>query len=142
MSVVWLLLPNISLGPFVFGTGIGQYIDKFGARLKVDPDASPLELQTYSLPSSDDYLGVENGILVSMTAHQGVIYKGVDLVGLRIADLEGLLGCRADDTGTAVEYENGEVRTPSDFFEFGLQVWTSNGIVVSASCLDYREESA
>lgn len=103
------------------------------------PNAGPLELETYSLPDAEDYLGVENGILVSVTACQGVIYKGVDLVGLRIGELEGLLGCPADDTGPALKYDNGEVRTPYDFFEFGLQVWTDDGVVVSVSCLDHRE---
>ncbi len=141
MGVAWLLVPNISLGPFVFGTEVAAYIDKFGARLKVDPNAGPLELQTYSLPNTDDYLGVENEILVSVTAHKGVFYKGVDIVGLRISELESLLGGPADDCGPAVEYESGEVQTPYDYFEFGLLVWTVAEKVVSVSCLDYREDS-
>lgn len=141
MGVAWLLVPNISLGPFVFGSEVAAYIDKFGARLEVDPDAGHLELQTYSLPNTDGYLGVENGILISVTVRKGAFYKGVDIVGLRISELDSLLGCSADDCGPAVEYDSGEAQTPYDYFEFGLQVWTVAEKVVSVSCLDYREDS-
>ncbi|WP_193368239.1 HEAT repeat domain-containing protein [Pelagibius marinus] len=137
----WELIPNISLGPFVFGTEIDEYVDRFAARFKEDPEAGPEEWQTFSLPHSDDYLSVEEGVLVCVTGYKGVIYKGVDLVGLTLAELEKLLGCPPDDIGPTVEYENGEVQTAYDFDDFGLGVWTADDKVVSVSCLDYREDT-
>ncbi len=136
----WQLVPNISLGPFVIGTKIDDYVARFGARLEEESDADLTGWQNYSLPHSDDYLCAEDGLLVSATARGGVTYKGAELVGLTIADLESLLGCCADDIGDAVEYDDGEVQTPYDFNDLGLQVWTVDDKVVTVSCLDYREE--
>ncbi|GAB4370190.1 MAG: hypothetical protein Kow00114_30420 [Kiloniellaceae bacterium] len=143
MQKDWILVPNVSVGPFVFGTPISAYVAAFGARQAEEPDGSekaPSDWLVYNLPDSDAFLCAEDGRLVSVTAYEGVIYDGVDLIGLTIGDLEEHLGCPADEDGDPVEYDSGEVQVPHEFFDFGLQVWTVDDEVVSVSCLDYREE--
>jgi len=78
--------------------------------------------------------------VISVTAHGGVLYEGFDLIGLTIAELEELLDSEADDQGEPVEFDDGDVQVPYDFFDFGLQVWTVDDVVVSVICLDYGED--
>lgn len=137
MSQSWEWVPNRRLGPFELGVPISHYVERFGAvREPDDPDRSPLEdWISYSLPGSDAYLCAEDDLLVSVTAHADVSFQGTELIGLTLAELERVLGCKADETGEPVLYDDGDIQTPHDFFDHGLQVWTRDGRVISLSCL-------
>jgi len=135
MSIEWKWTPNISLGPILIGSNINSYLKKF--QLVKDQSVDATGWETYMLPSFDTYIETEEGKVVSITAHKEFIYKEYNLIGLNLIKLGELLGVSADEVGMPVEYEDGEIRTPYEYSDLGLQVWITNKHVSSISCCTY-----
>ena len=57
---------------------------------------------------------------------------------MNIIELVNILDCSADEVGESVIYDDGDIRTPYEYFDLGLQLWTSKQRVTSVSCLTYE----
>jgi hypothetical protein len=139
MNVMWDWLPNIRLGPVVLGENIDIYINSLNVYLEDEEQDDMTDWVRYVVPDVDIYIDVENGKVVSVTSYGEFIYKGKNIIGMNVIDLDRILGCAADEVGGSVVYDDGDRRTPYEYFNLGLQVWTSKNIITSGSCLTYED---
>lgn len=138
MSCDWEWIPNRSLGPVSIGSRIESYIEIFALVKEESADATRWD--TYIFPSFNTYIDTEDGEVVSITAYKEFFYKGQNLIGASIVKLGNLLGVKPDEIGQPVEYDDGDIKTPYEYFDLGLQIWVSNSCVTSASCMSYENE--
>lgn len=138
MNINWQWVSNKSLGPILIGSDITKYVESLGAIYDETSDDST-DWDTYVLPDYDAYIDVSGGKVVSITAYKEFIYNGKNVLGLTTMQLDQMLGCTADDIGEPVEYDDGDVKTPYDYFDLGLQVWASDGVITSVTCMSYDD---
>ncbi|RLA51907.1 MAG: hypothetical protein DRR42_09045 [Gammaproteobacteria bacterium] len=136
MSYEWEWFPNRSLGPVTIGSNIEIYIANLALVKDESTDATGWD--TYILPDFEIYIDVEDGKVISITAYREFLYKGRNLVGTNLIELDGLIDAKADEVGQPVEYEDGDIKTPYEYFGLGLQVWVSKNRVTSISCMSYE----
>lgn len=134
MNTVWEWVPNSSFGPIKLGDGINSYVQKLHLLNDVAEDDFTNWIG-YKLPNVDIYIYVENGIIVSITSYEEFVYKGKNVIGMKGNQLGEILGCEPSELGRSVLFDDGDIQTPFEYFNLGLQLWVSNGIVVSASIL-------
>lgn len=136
MKESWIWIPNKSLGPITIGSPVEAYINKLGFSCDEDSDDST---ECYVDKSGDIYIDALDGLVESITSYREFYYKHVNLIGSSILELGTLIGKVADEAGESVEFEDGDVKSCYDYFDLGLQVWASRGIITSASCLTYDD---
>ena len=131
--------PNHSLGGVSLGRDIAIYIEEYGLSKDESNIDDGTNWDTYNSTYLDLEIHSDAGKIVSITTETELIYQGENLIGLTVEQVTSLLGRTADEIGESVEYEDGEIQTPYDFFDLGLQLWAESCNVVSASCLNYTE---
>jgi len=135
VTIIWEWLPNSNLGPIKLGNQISDYYEKF--HLMKNEDIDNTGWVRYKFPSFDTYIDVENEIIVSISTYEELIYKDKNIIGIQKNDLVNVLGSEPDEVGDPVLFDDGDLQTSYDYFDLGLQLWISNGVVVSASCVNY-----
>lgn len=132
-DLVWS--PNVGLGPVTFGSPVGELTQSLGAYadVKISDETG---WDSYCLPEVDLSVDAEDGKIVAIRSYSTFFYKGENLIGMSIIQAGRLLGRTADEIGAEVEYDDGDVQVSFDFINEGLQVWTSHGRVVSATCME------
>lgn len=138
MSNTWIWVPNISLGPVTIGSRIDTYINQLGFTYDELSDPND-EWVSYTNRVGDIRIDTENQLVVSITSYRDFNYKNLNLIGSTILELGALLGQVADEAGTTVEFDDGDVKSCYDYFDLGLQVWASRGIITSATCITYKD---
>lgn len=136
MKIVWEWEPNSSLGPIKLGDQISYYVEVFDLIGEEDEDL--IGWMDYKLPNVDTYIYAENGVIASICSYEEFIYKGKNLIGIETSELLNTLGYEPDEVGESVLYDNGDIQTPLEYFNLGLQLWIRNEEVVSASCANYN----
>lgn len=139
MKSLWEWKPNTSLGPIEVGSKIDVYVASLGFVYDEDSDPED-EWVSYVDKSGDIYIEVSGGLVVSVTSYREFYYKNSNIIGRTIIELGALLGCVADEIGSAVEFDDGDIKNSYDYFDLGLQVWASQGVITSATCLSYDSE--
>ena len=134
MKIQWVWVKNKQLGPIVIGDEIQKHIETLAAMLE---EADGSEWDTYTVPDEDVYIDVENHKVVSISAYTEFFYCGYNVIGMTIHALTQLLDCKADDIGEPIEYEDGDIKISYDFVKVGLQVWCSEDVITSVTCLVY-----
>ena len=129
---MWEWVPKKSLGDIELGASIG--LIKSGYDLLGGEYDSVTGWTTYYLPDHDIYIDTENDNIICITSYRDFFYKNQNIIGINILLLGETLGVLPDEVGEPVEYEDGEVKTPREYFELGLQVWMSRNVVSSVSC--------
>ena len=76
----------------------------------------------------------ENKSIISISVHDQLLFKGVNLIAMTLDELKNELNSEGTD-GENVEMPDGPQQV-WQFEEYGLQIWTSNGIVITAICDD------
>lgn len=139
MKTIWDWIPNTSLGPVKIGSAIDAYIAFLG--FVYDENSDP-EDEWVSYVDKSGYVSIDTsgGLVVSITAYREFYFKGSNIIGLTIIELGALLGHLADEVGGAVEFDDGDVKNSYEYFSLGLQVWASQGVITSATCLSYDDE--
>ncbi|WNF48445.1 hypothetical protein RHP75_08540 [Pseudomonas sp. SG20056] len=136
MNILWDWTPNKSLGPVKIGSSIDAYILSLG--FIYDEDSDPADgWVSYIDKAGDVYIDVSDGLVVSITSYGEFYYKSLNLIGATILELGALVGRVADEVGSAVEFDDGDIKNSYDYFDLGLQVWASQGVITSATCLSY-----
>lgn len=138
MTSDWLWTPNISLGPILIGSDLKKHIITLDAVYDESTNDST-DWDSYVMHDYDVYMDVSNGKVVSITSYSKFLYEGTNIVGATMTQLAYILGCAADEVGDPVEYDDGDVKISYDYFDLGLQVWTSDDVITSATCLTYSD---
>lgn len=137
MSIIWEWVPNSSLGPIKLGNQITHYIETLNLLDDdCEDDGHATGLIGYKLPSVDTYIYVDNEIILSITSYEEFIYKNKNIIGMKVDQLRGILGCEPSEFGRSVLFDDGDIQTPLEYFHLGLQLWVSNEIVMSASIMN------
>lgn len=134
MNIVWNWTPRVGLGPFKVGENIDKYKSEFGLIFLDEQDNTNWD--SYKLPELDIFIDVENEIIESIHSDKYFCYKGVNLIGLTLEELNQKLPQTRAEIDDCVEFDDGDIQTPYDYDELGLQVWLSNNRVVSIICLN------
>jgi hypothetical protein len=136
----WKWIPNVSLGPIEFGGNIEKYLENIGAKYRSVPDDGT-GWDEYEIPGIGIFIDVSENLVVSITSYKYFFYGIQNLIGIRVNQLESLLGQEADEIGMSVEYDNGVVQTPYEYRQFGLQIWSDeDDKIVSAVCYDCESD--
>lgn len=136
----WSWIPNEGLGPVKFECDINVYIKKLGALLDLSDEPDSTNWVQYHLPDREVFIDVESNKVVSILCYDEFLYKGNNLIGMRVADVDKLIECSPDEIGEPVIYDDGDVQTPYEYMSLGLQIWFSNNQAVSISCSKYELE--
>ncbi len=126
------LLPNKGLGRYILGSDIQEYQERYGVVLHRTED-SQTGWSCYKDANSKVYLYTEDHNVVAITVYDSCTYKGHELIGMPIGDFLQLLDIEPDEIGEPIEYQDGDVQTPYEFYELELEIWTSKGVVCSIS---------
>ncbi len=138
MDKNYILIPNISLGIFKFGNNIEKYIHQFDYEYsQVEPE-SDYYVYEFENPNIDVY--VEEGLVESISCRKKCIYKGKNIIGMKIQEFINLSNAFPDLNLTDTAYtdeENKNIDNPQIIYEFenlGLQTWVKNSIIISVFC--------
>ncbi len=132
MKSQWIWKPNLSVGLIRLGDNISYY-DSFNL-IKGERDST--DWISYKLPDLETYIDAENDIIVSISSFEEFYYKGINLIGIKVEDLENIFSCKPDEIDEPVLYEDGDIQTSYTYNSLGLTIWINdNNKVVSASCI-------
>ncbi|MFT4928827.1 MAG: hypothetical protein ACI8WB_004947 [Phenylobacterium sp.] len=132
--------PNEGIGPIRFGGDINHYIELL--KLVIDPDDAPDKTGwiQYQIPGKEVFIDAEADKVESVLCYKEFFFKNQNLIGMKVIDLDIVLNCHADEIGDSILYDDGDLQTPREYFSLGLQVWSSDNVVVSISCCTYADE--
>lgn len=120
------LVPGESVGPFELGVNIGDVRDKYD--LYLDDYYSNI---TYVDDVRKLLIVVEDEVISSIICSKSCIYKGTNLIGLKIPACLELLGCKGDHPiDDTVEWDD-FVQHYYEIEEMGVQVVVVNDVVKS-----------
>ena len=140
MSDEWELKENDSLGPIKLNSNISKYTNRYRIEKLEDP-TDTTGWTSYEINADGIVIDVDelSGLIVSVTARKKCLLDGKNMIGRSLSELNELLPEQTVEKGDAVEYEDGDLRTPYDYENSGLQVWVSNGSIMSITCLTYSD---
>lgn len=136
MTINWVWIPNVSLGPILLGSSVKNYVNTLGA-IRSEEAGDSTGWESYVIHDYDVYIDVSTGKVVSATAYSDFIYEDTNIIGSTIQQLNRILNHSAFEVGDPIEFDDGDVKISYDYFELGLQVWSSDTAVTSATCLNY-----
>ena len=125
-----ILLPNISLGRFVFGNNIKLYLNDFSYKYEENPDKK----KGYGYDSYYfDKLKIEvwtdeSGIIESVRCEHACYWKSVNIIGLRYEKFKAMCHMEPDVQDLCYMYD-GKTQHVYDFESMGLQLWVRYGII-------------
>lgn len=134
MSVIWEWVPNSRLGPIKLGAKIKYVIETYGLLNDEDGDDAT-DWVGYQFPNEEIYVYAQNGIIVAITSYVTFLYKGKNIIGVDINELPLILDRDPNEYGKSVFFEDGDVQTPLEYDDLGLQLWVSHDLVTAASVM-------
>ena len=134
MSGNYLLEPLKAVWGIEFGSDEVALISQHNlVRLK-DEENTSVGWRVYGLNESLRVYCAERKV-VSISVYSTLIYMGINLIGVDLKDLEGVVGSTRIERDGMVDLSNG-VQEVFDIEDLGLQVWTQKNRVISVSCDD------
>ncbi|WP_440056712.1 hypothetical protein ACSLBF_17685 (plasmid) [Pseudoalteromonas sp. T1lg65] len=134
---MWHWIPNKSLGNINLGESLSSVKSKHSL---LGHEADPITgWATYYIKNDDVYVDCEDDTVVSITSFKNFTHLGKNCIGINIIELGAILGVLPDEIGDPVEYDDNDIKVPREYFDLGLQVWTTNNIVSSMTCLTYED---
>lgn len=131
----WIWEPNRSIGPFVFGEPIPE--DFYGFEYRIIPRGESDEEteQTFDLIEEGIWISTDFGLVESLETSQEIIYKGVDLIGMKTEDAAAFIGGDWE-----IEINTlGERMFNND--KLNIMLWEEDGVVDSAAVsMEYEDE--
>jgi hypothetical protein len=127
MSISWLWVPGLSVGPFQFGD-VAASVIRSHRLVKLERDYANASWDTYEVPGCESRVSVENGEISGVLCCDSLKYKEVDLLGRTPEEIRALLGHEDEleenvGLGEALYYD-----------ELGLTLFVANGVSRSATC--------
>jgi len=139
MTIKWEWVPNKSLGPILIGADIRTYIKDFNATIDKNMGDDLTGWDSYDLLDYEIRIDAENNKVLSITSYKEFLFRKRNAFDLSVSQFIKLLECSPDEIGDNVEYDDGDIKTPYEFFEIGLQVWASNSVITSITCMTYQD---
>ena len=136
----WEWIPNTRMGLIEFGLPVPTKLLNLKRVLKDGDWADDSHIVSYDLNDVDITVDLVDNRVAFVTSWSYFIFKGVNLIGKNMKDLETLLDSAADEEGEGVEYDDGDVRIPFTFTDLGLLVWMSDSLVASICCSDSHSD--
>jgi hypothetical protein len=127
MAISWHWVPGESVGPFHFGDNAEPCIRELRL-VKLEPDCSTADWETYEIPGCESRLYVDDGIITDVLCCDSLIYRDSDLLSLTLDELRILLG-REDEL-----QKNFGPWDAVYYHGLGLTVCVSDGGVATATC--------
>jgi len=132
-------IPNKSFGSIVLGDDINKYRTELNLQ-RIEDIGENEDNFSYYLLGFDVSIDTEDGKVSSVSVRDECIYKGINIIGMKITELADLLGCFDYQVEEGIVHDDGDIRTPVHFDKFGLQAWFSCNVLVTASIADYTED--
>ena len=128
MTFDWV--PNVAVGPLKFGELVSPHVEsgllEFCADLSNDSDC-------FVLAGKNDpavYTN-EKGAIDDILTDQKLVFRGQNLIGMRIEAVVDLLGQEPEELSEPIELDD-DVQVSAEFDSLGLQLWLRDGVAVSA----------
>ena len=112
------------------GSNINEY--KNLLLVKVDEYDADVDWISYKLENRDMRLYIENNKFVSVACYDECIFKGKNLIGLNINELNKFLN-KKPDKSEKMMLDSG-LKEVYDYYNLGIQVYVKAGIVDSITC--------
>ena len=114
-AIIWNWKPCVSVGSVRFNEPIAPLVDQYKLQRKVEYDTPDWE--AYEFPEDETLVNVEESCVVSVSCYNNLFYRGNNLLGLSLEDIENILG---------YEYkidEGMEAQTSVEYDTMSLQLW-------------------
>jgi len=147
----WTWIPNVSVGPFRFGTPITNYLKRYSLcdgdeyNTLTYPDLKLKSLQSegfekmnqYIIPTYDSAFTVytTSGVIDEFRLETYLFYNCQDIIMTSIEEAMEIIG-RSDYDDERTEEVIDEIQRVFYFYDLGLSLWTQDGVVVTAFCDD------
>ena len=138
--MMWNWVPNKSFGPILLGENVSIYAKELKLILDDSGISDSTGWNTWLSELFEIMINSDFEKVISVTAYDEFCYEDKNIIGMSIDQLLDTLGDEADEVGESVEYDDGDVQTPYEFYDLGLQDWLSQDKVVSISCLSYEDD--
>jgi len=138
-AIIWEWVPNKSLGPISIGADISIYIKDFNATIDKNMADDLTGWDSYDLLDFKVRIDVENNKVMSITSYKEFLFKKRNAFDMSVSQFFKLLENSPNEIGDNVEFDDGDIKTPYEFFEIGLQVWASNSVITSITCMTYQD---
>jgi hypothetical protein len=127
----WELEPFSKVGPFRLGSDVNEYIENY--KLSIWPlESENPEDFTFYIEGNHSFLATDQyKKITSITCKEECNYKGVNLIGRSLEEVEILLQAKAAYDDQMCDQEIYVVD------ELGLMLWVDNKIVVTVNCSIY-----
>lgn len=129
----WEWTPNIGLGPFKYETSVKEYMSDFEFVFEEEENKKDYDLDTYNIVGTDKCLFTEDDKIIAIRCDDQFNYSGKNLIGMTEEQFISHMRKQPDEMGIDVLFDDGTQQTPFEYNDLGLEVWTENRIVVSAS---------
>lgn len=122
--------PDVGVGPLKFGEPVLKHVQsgllEFCADLSDDSDCYKLAGQGDPAVYAD-----ENNAIDDILTDQQLVFRGKNLIGMRIEAVVDLLGQEPEEISEPIELVD-DVQVAAEFDSLGLQLWLRDGVAVSA----------
>jgi hypothetical protein len=127
----WELEPFDRVGAFKLGSDVNHYIDTYELSLRPIESDNPEDF-TFDIGETDSFLRTDyDKHILSVTCEDECRYKGVNLIGKPLEDVELLLQAKAVYDDQMCDQEIYVID------QLGLMLWVDDGIVVTVNCSIY-----
>ena len=121
-------IPLKQVGFFKFGDDVEVCIDKL---TKVNEEKNEkVGWEVYTIDDLDIRIYAENGKMVSIACYGNFYYKGMNMIGCTIDDVNDLLEITPMDDIDEIEIDD-EIQRIYEYYPVDLQIWTKDGEVVT-----------
>jgi hypothetical protein len=125
------LVPKISVGPFVIGTSINDYLSMPLCEIVNEFDDG-VDWKGFDLIGSGIRIYFENEILISVSCDEECYYNGLNLIGMDYQEFKSIV--QAEPVGFSEEDLDDGIRLIYDYDSLELLVYVKDGQVILISC--------
>ncbi len=137
-NMVAYFVPLERIGDFGLNTDICNYIEVFD--FKYSPADDSTEWETYLLENDGISLYVEDDKIVSIVCDEECLYKGRNIIGMDINEFINFYNVNPVGEVDRLYVNDYETQDVYEFDDIGLQVWCSNGIIITVIASVFTDE--
>ena len=135
-----LLIPQISVGPLKLGDDIENYADR---QMESTNSILGVSYHSYSFGETPMLAFTdENNRIESVHCATECLWRGANLIGMKLADFESLAGQSHSDEVDHIwigSDEDGQLQEVYEYDDLGLQIWVFAAVIVTVIASDYRD---
>ena len=132
-KTLWEWVPLHSVGSFLLGDNINNYLDKFNLQL-VDIEDDVVDWVSYELLESDVVVHTEQSKIISIACYKHFFYKRINLIGLTLGEITKIIKKHPDKVDKITVCNDEPPQLVYEFNSLELQLWFKDGLLVTAFC--------